>query len=427
MNWYNKFITAQEGGAKAYVTTNAKGLQFASVQGNTFPIKDQLKAMGFRYFQGTWGTVLTRVDDMVLMNLENLGVDVSIVRDAVNAPQVEDTQLITEQPQQQPQEPLSPVDQELQNMKSGVQQAIAEAKSSGDNKVKSMLAYVDQVIDKLGAMVDESAASDFVKSFLAASAKFYTYSFGNQILIWIQKPDATKVAGAKTWMTKMGRQVTNYKNGIHIIAPMKGKSKTRFKEDGTPEDVIFFGGVKVYDISDTEPIPGWTGKEGEGPYEPKDWRQDSNEDLEEIKSMIGATWDFGKSLGIDLDIEEMSQSTGGYSAGGKVRINNTFQGINMFSTLVHELAHEILHWEDRDKLTATQQEREIDAESSAYIVLNHYGFETADTPNYIALWKGTGEGVKARREDITKAVKTIIQGIDKQISSRPMEYDETIT
>jgi hypothetical protein len=95
--------------------------------------------------------------------------------------------------------------------------------------------------------------------------------------------------------------------------------------------------------------------------------------------------------------------------------------------MVHECAHEILHWEEskmkgvaRD-IRESRQEKEIDAETTAFIVLQHYGFETKDTPNYLALWKAKGEDVKKRREHISRAVKTIIEGIDKSVKGLNIE------
>jgi len=116
----------------------------------------------------------------------------------------------------------------------------------------------------------------------------------------------------------------------------------------------------------------------------------------------------------------MDPEKGGYSAGGKVAINNTFKGINLFSTFVHEVAHEILHWKNKD-VQSTSQEKEIDAETTAYIVLNHFGFETKDTSNYLALWRAKGDDVRARRKNIQQASKEIINGIKSQEEKSEIE------
>src|SRR5262249_46211815 len=140
-------------------------------------------------------------------------------------------------------------------------------------KAKRMLEFIDKMIDKVAGSVDEAAKQDFVKNFLAFSAKFHNYSFGNQMLIWIQKPDSTYVAGFKQWMEK-GRQVTNWGNPISIIRPQTNRKTLTDQElaryNRTPEQRehswTSFKPATVYDISDTQPIAGWKSKEGTGPF-----------------------------------------------------------------------------------------------------------------------------------------------------------------
>ena len=103
---------------------------------------------------------------------------------------------------------------------------------------------------------------------------------------------------------------------------------------------LAFGIGPVYDISSTEPIPGWTDENGNSPYEPKEWRKDSNDSLEEIEVLVNAAIRWAKKNNINVAFETMSAELGGYSSGGDVKINDTYEGINKFSTLVHECAHE---------------------------------------------------------------------------------------
>jgi hypothetical protein len=69
---------------------------------------------------------------------------------------------------------------------------------------------------------------------------------------------------------------------------------------------------------------------------------------------------------------------------------------------------------------------EVDAESVAFIVLGHYGFETKDSPNYIALWRGTGKDVRDRQANISKATKEIIEGIEGSMRGIEMDEDKLI-
>jgi len=431
MNWYKM---AQ--GVQATITKNNKtGMKFLTLMGNTFDIKDQLKAIGLRFFKGTWSTAVKFITPEKRQALEALNLDMSIL----DSPDAQEGQ--PQQPLQQPTtpaEPKTPIEQELDKMKAGIEQAKEEAESTrASDKAKAILNYAHKMINELALRVDKEAATEFVRSYLSFAAKFHNYSFGNQILIWFQNPKATKVAGAKQWMTKFGRQVVNWENKLEIIAPRisltpEGK---RLKATMPPEqwntspdkrinERVFFVPAHVYDFADTEPIVGWKGEGGAGPYEPKEWRKDPNEELEEITFLINSAWDWGKELGIDMDVEALKGDLGGYAAGQKIRINDKYDGINKFSTLVHELAHEILHWSlegKKERKTLTRRDLEVDAESTAFIVLSHYGFETQDTPRYIALWQGTGLDVRKRREAISKAVKAIIEGINKKAGEFKME------
>lgn len=413
-NWLQLFAQT---GVQSTVRSNPAGRKFLTIFGNTFPIKDKLKLLGFKYFQGTWGFPVDKLDENAKTELRSLGVDLSIL-DQIDEPIVEPA--ASEVKQETDDKKLEPsvVEKELNRMKAGVDMAM---KQEGSEKVRGLLTFVDRMIERVAQMTDEAAQSDFVKSFLYFSAKFHAYSFGNQMLIWVQNPNATYVKGFKQWM-ELGREVTNWDKGIVVIAPFFKK----VKEEGSDEEQTrtYFQAVKVYDYADTKPIEGFN-KGGRKPFEPQQWRQDSNEDLEEINAIVNAATKWAKNSNISVDYDKMSEAMGGFSAGGKIVLNDKFKGINLFSTLIHECAHEVLHWEKGEKskesLSVTRQQREIDAETTAFIVLQHYGFETKDTPNYLALWKAKGEDVKKRREAISKAVKAIIEGIDRTMKEEQVE------
>ena len=418
---------AAEGGVQSVVNQNQYGKKFFSLYGNTFPIKDKLSQLGFKFFKGTWGLPVDRIDDNIKNQLMGLGIDVSplSVESPVAEVAGEKAQDVAKTNEIPPQE-KSMVDKELERMKDGVTMAM---KQEGNEKVKGLLGFIDRMIERVADMTDEAAQSQFVKSFLAFAAKFHEYSFGNQMLIWVQKPNSTYVKGFKQWM-ELGREVINWDNGIVIIAPMFKKmqyspedmaGKTQAQIDALPKDRVFFSGVKVYDISDTQPIANWEKMKGKPPFEPPKLKTGENIDVEEMSALVNSAMDWAKEKNIDIDYEKMKDDLGGWSAGGKVRLNDTFKGINLFSTLVHELAHEVLHWEGKGKRPEGplegKQAKEIDAEATSYIVLKHYGFESNDAPNYLALWKAKGEDVKARRENIRKSVQEIIKGIDSRMKS----------
>ena len=336
-----------------------------------------------------------------------------------------------------------------QSETSGAAKQIKDEMAQSGNtpeKLEVLKRFIDAELKRIGEMTDAAAQSAFIKSFLSFAAKFYNYSFGNQMLIWFQKPNATMVSNRSDWHKKFGREVVDYGSPITIRVPMfiqrkdvkdsdistmKGKMMSD-KEIWNKTHRLSFGVGPVYDISATQPIPGWTDENGNGPYEPQEWRQDSNETVEEIEVLVNAAAQWAEQNSIEVGYEAMSGSLGGYSAGGVIKINDKFDGINKFSTMIHECAHEVLHWENgKGKGVRNQMgkqdgrmAKEIDAESTAYIVLQHYGFETTDTPNYLAIWKATGEDILARRQNISESVRMIIKGIDDKVKNVELAQNE---
>lgn len=411
-------------GVHAFMQANPRAKEdrskdFLVFYGNTYGIKDELKKITkFKYFQGRWSTPRFNLNNDVIQKLTDL-TGITDLKDIIDAgPQIQEP---SEQPEESKDGPKSQVDVILGNM----EQEIENAKGKAGGKAKQILATIENYLEKLASLVDEEIKSGFVKDFMRFAAKFHNYSFNNQMLIYAQKKDATYVNSAKRWMD-LGRNVTKWDQGITILAPMTGKKK----EDADSEDqkeerkFVFFRPVKVYDISSTEVLPGQEDKAKV--FEPNDWRQDTDENTEELTLLINAGIEIAKQKDISIDYEELAQGTGGYSAGGKIVINNTYGGINKFSTLVHELAHEILHQVMKPEERAKENKRdfEYDAESVAYIVLQYFGFETKDSPRYIALWKGDSKAVKGRRENISKASKEIIQGIKKNVENMVIEDDD---
>lgn len=409
-------------GVHAFMQANPRAKEdrskdFLVFYGNTYEIKDELKKITkFKYFQGRWSTPRFNLNNDVIQKLTDL-TGITDLKDIIDAgPQIQEP---SEQPEKTKDEPKSQVDVILGNM----EQEIENAKGKSGGKAKQILTMIENYLEKLANLVDEEIKSGFVKDFMRFAAKFHNYSFNNQMLIYAQKKDATYVNSAKRWMD-LGRNVTKWDQGITILAPMTGKKK----EDADSEDqkerkFVFFRPVKVYDISSTEVLPGQEDKAKI--FEPNDWRQDTDENTEELTLLINAGIEIAKQKDISIDYEELAQGTGGYSAGGKIVINNTYGGINKFSTLVHELAHEILHQVMKPEERAKESKRdfEYDAESVAYIVLQYFGFETKDSPRYIALWKGDSKAVKGRRENISKASKEIIQGIKKNVENMVIQDD----
>ncbi len=202
--------------------------------------------------------------------------------------------------------------------------------------------------------------------------RFYRYSWGNALLIATQRTEATRVAGFHTWR-KLGRSVRKGEKGIIILAPVVVKKRVE-SEEGEDEQTRVFGfrAAYVFDESQTdgEPLPEFARVQGD----PKDY-------TERLKKFIAAS-------GIDLDYDAGIAPAHGVSSGGRMRLLPNLAPAEMFSVLVHELAHERLHHGERRSQT-TKTIRETEAEAVAFVVCNSIGLDTnTAAADYIQLYNG---------------------------------------
>jgi hypothetical protein len=441
---------------KARIEVNQYERQFFVVSEDTFPIKDDLKRMGFRYFKNPSRWSLPLADAVFKrQEIENLNVDTSCMGDTTSAEPMPAASQEPVQPEtpQQVAETIKKQNITLTQMRENVLEALRSGTESALTKV------VMEEIDKLASIVDEEAKSEIVTAFLEFSSKFWHYSLGNQILIWAQRPDATYISGAAKWEAK-GRKVVNdrpiaiwlppqtsnkrlSRQQVEEISKLPPEQQTQALAEAQSAAGTFtrWMTTSVYDISDTIPIPGWKNKEGKGPFQPPQLRLDSNEKLDHVSTLVQATTDFVKRCGKTVDLDKvLSEELGGYATGTDVVVNKLYQGVNQFGVLAHEVAHIVLHWTEiapKDKkaeavngkmdvakeiseteLVRSSEERnvkEIDAEATSYIVLKHYGYESKSAPQYLALWKATSKDLKDRRNNIAAAVTIIINNIDMEI------------
>jgi hypothetical protein len=214
----------------------------------------------------------------------------------------------------------------------------------------------------------ESGHSDVLTAYLSAMAKFHTYSFGNIMLIARQKPEATNVAGIRTW-NSLGRFVKRGEKGIFILAPMIGFRRSRHNEIATDinsdnsaderkqePQLVGFRAVYVFDITQTEGKELATLTEVSG-------------DVSEYRERL---FKFVEGQNVELSFSERIAPAKGLSHGGKITLLSGLQPAEEFSTLVHEIAHEMLHRGERRTLT-TKQVRETEAEAVAFVVCQSIG------------------------------------------------------
>jgi len=267
-------------------------------------------------------------------------------------------------------------------------------------KLEEVNKRTKEAVDFLVAAL-ESGHSEVLTAYLGAMAKFHTYSFGNVMLIARQKPDATNVAGLRAW-NSLGRFVKRGEKGIFILAPMVGKK--RKEEDATADAdsktngesrLYGFRAVYVFDVSQTEgkELPALT---------------EVNGDVSGYRERL---FTFVESQSVELSFSERIAPAKGLSHGGKITLLSGMQPAEEFSTLVHEIAHEMLHRGERRTMT-TKQVRETEAEAVAFVVCKSVGLQNGTaSQDYIQLWQGDAKLLRESLEAVQQTAAVILGGI----------------
>lgn len=253
---------------------------------------------------------------------------------------------------------------------------------------------VASAFDRLAEAL-EQGHSDTLRAFLAAAARFHRYSFRNILLIAMQRPDASRVAGFNAWKS-LGRFVKKGEKGIAIIAPMVRKGSEagdQAETEATESTMLGFRAVYVFDVSQTdgEPLPELSRVAG-----------DPGEYTARLKAVIA-------SRGIVLEYAQELGGADGLSKKGTIVIREGLTPADEFSVLAHELAHEMLHQgEERSSKTV----RETEAEAVAHIVSAAIGLEAGSAAvDYIRLYDGDRETLSNSLEAIQKTAQAIIEAI----------------
>lgn len=267
---------------------------------------------------------------------------------------------------------------------------------------------IKEITKRLEEGVKETLNSDKFQDYLTFMGKFYNYSFGNTVLIWIQRPDATHVAGYKAWSTKFKRQVRKGEKGITIMAPIPRKFKTEKQNAVTGEleevEVSYtaFKATTVFDISQT----------------------DGDEIPTICDELTGCVDNFADMVDklqaaapVPVSFEDMdTDAYGCYKLYEKrIIVQSGLSQLQTVKTLIHEIAHSILHAKDTGpEKDADHFTREVQAESVAYTVCSMLGLDTSGYSfEYVAGWS-KGKEVKELMESmevIRRTAKEIYEGV----------------
>ncbi len=278
---------------------------------------------------------------------------------------------------------------------------------------KSQKERIQEITDQLEAGIQELFESDKFKDYLTCMSKFHNYSLNNTLLIAMQRPDATLVAGYKAWQTDHGRYVRSGEHGIKILAPCKYKVTVESeKEDEEPKELEYlkFKITHVFDISQTE------GKEL-----PSLGIDELSGDVDEYRSMYKALL---RVCPVPIVQEDIKGGAKGYynDAEQRIAILTGMSEMQTIKTMIHEIAHQKMHSSGTRTLDMPidRHTKEVEAESVAYTVCQRYGLDTSDYSfGYIAGWSSGKDmaELKSSLERIRSAADELITGIDAQMES----------
>jgi hypothetical protein len=248
---------------------------------------------------------------------------------------------------------------------------------------------ITEHIRELAEATDAARMSEEMLRYLEVCSRFHHYSPFNIWLILSAMPSATQVAGFKKWRG-MKRYVVKGEKGIPILAPVFAPVETEEGEE--QEKLVGFKTVYVFDVSQTDgnPLP-----------EPPDWK--SPEQNAELSRRLEA---FAQSKGITVIYKELGGDIQGVSTGGVIFLSPAAGT----KTLVHEIAHEILHKVEESPKDKTI--RELEAEAVAYVVSRHFGLDGLSSPNYVALHGADAEMIMAHLERIRATATEVIKVIE---------------
>ncbi len=270
-------------------------------------------------------------------------------------------------------------------------------------KIEQAKQIANKAIEQLSQAL-ERGQSETLKTYLAAIGRFHRYSLRNVMLIASQKPTATHVAGFHAWRT-LGRFVKKGEQGILILAPIvrARKSTTEQAETDESSTPVGFRAAYVFDISQTE-----------------------GQELPELSSVNGDPSNYRERLGnfiteqrIVLEYSQDIAPARGTSAGGKITLLPEQSAAEEFATLAHELAHEMMHRDERRSSTS-KRIRETEAEAVAFVVCSAIGLETGSAAqDYIGLYGGDAKLLSESLEYVQRTATQILNAIGADESSAP--------
>ncbi len=280
-----------------------------------------------------------------------------------------------------------------------------EKEKQKSKTVSGLSSVIKTTIERLANQLAQGLSTE-MKHYLKVMSHFHHYSINNQMLIFSQQPDATRVAGFRTWK-KLKRSVKKGEKGIRIFAPCMRSNKNAEPANGETElskqervDLTLFTrfrAVCVFDVSQTD-----------------------GAELPELAKMTG---DAGNIIplveqsfqenNIQLNYND-KESVSGYSRKNSITIKGGMPDAETFSTLIHEWAHVILHFSNQLK-QESKTTIELEADAVACVVSEHFGINAIQSSSdYILSWKGDKNALMRSFEKIRHCASGMIEEIEKR-------------
>lgn len=305
---------------------------------------------------------------------------------------------------------------------------------------KTTIEKVKEITEKLEQGIKELFDSDRYKEYLTTMSKFHNYSFRNTMLILFQKPDASLIAGYGAWQKNFKRQVKKGERGIKILAPAPYKKtveEKQFDKNGVPMKdkdgniivntreitVPAFKVTTVFDVSQTagEEIP-MLAKQLTG-------------SIEEYENFFRVLKEISP---VPITLETIDGTANGYYhlEEKRIAIKDSLSEMQTIKTAIHEIAHAKLHaLPDKDEDSVTDdtrpdnRTREVQAESIAYTVCQHFGIDTSDYSfGYIAGWSSgkETEELKTSLEVIRNTATEFISAIEEKLQELTQDREKPL-
>lgn len=296
--------------------------------------------------------------------------------------------------------------------------------SETETRSDEMNSTIEAWIADLSDDVEEAAASVKFQEWLDVQSRFHDYSHRNTLLIKLQCPEASRVAGYNTWRNEFDRHVREGETAIWIWAPIITKQCPQCENspsyhdnsdceyDETPPEewskgLVGFKSASVFDISQTEgePLPDLETEAAGDPGELVPALLDSADSLGvETRIVAPEEWSYGEVKGVCKQRSLMTMQP-------KVEVKDQENQADLASTLIHEYAHALLHFDVEDD--TERSKREIEAEAVAYVVGRYFELDMSGSAFYLAAWNGDdAEAITSRLDRISQTAQELIDTLE---------------